>query len=198
MGRQNNLTKISKYMSMILRHRPEVIGLQLDRHGWADVRELIRGIKGKYPDFNREVLEEIVRSDEKQRYSFDQHGMRIRANQGHSIDVDVEMEEKDPPEILYHGTGRKYLSSILAKGLIPGNRLFVHLSGDRETARKVGRRHGDPVVFIVRAGQMARDGYTFHISANGVWQIPEVPAKYLKLAWEDPEGENESKSGTSI
>lgn len=193
MGNQKNLTKISKYMSMILRHRPEVIGLTLDPHGWADVKALIRGIQGKYPEFNRKTLEEIVKSDEKQRYSFDQNGMRIRANQGHSVHVDVDMEEMDPPEILYHGTGRKSLSSILEKGLLPGNRLFVHLSKDTETARKVGRRHGDPVVFIVHAGQMARDGYTFRLSANGVWQIHEVPAKYLELTYEDPERENENK-----
>ena len=193
MGNQKNLTKISKYMSMILRHRPEVIGLTLDPHGWADVKALIRGIQGKYPEFNRKTLEEIVESDEKQRYSFDQNGMRIRANQGHSVHVDVDMEEMDPPEILYHGTGRKSLSSILEKGLLPGNRLFVHLSKDTETARKVGRRHGDPVVFIVHAGQMAKDGYTFRLSANGVWQIPEVPVKYLELTYEDPERENENK-----
>lgn len=193
MGNQKNLTKISKYMSMILRHRPEVIGLTLDPHGWADVKALIRGIQGKYPEFNRKTLEEIVESDEKQRYSFDQNGMRIRANQGHSVHVDVDMEEMDPPEILYHGTGRKSLSSILEKGLLPGNRLFVHLSKDTETARKVGARHGDPVIFIVHAGQMAKDGYTFRLSANGVWQIPEVPVKYLELTYEDPERENENK-----
>ena len=197
MGNQKNLTKISKYMSMILRHRPEAIGLQLDSHGWADVRELIRGIKARYPDFSREMLEEIVRTDEKQRYSFDQHGMRIRANQGHSVHVDVDMEEKDPPEILYHGTGRKSLSSILEKGLLPGNRLFVHLSGDTETARKVGARHGDPVIFIVHAGQMARDGYAFRISANGVWQIPQVPVQYLELTYAGPEGVSESDPGAS-
>lgn len=193
MGNQKNLTKISKYMSLILRHRPEVIGLTLDPHGWADVKALIRGIQGKYPEFNRKTLEEIVESDEKQRYSFDQNGMRIRANQGHSVHVDVDMEEMDPPEILYHGTGRKSLSSILEKGLLPGNRLFVHLSKDTETARKVGARHGDPVIFIVHAGQMAKDGYTFRLSANGVWQIPEVPVKYLELTYEDPERENENK-----
>ena len=110
MGNQKNLTKISKYMSLILRHKPDVIGLTLDPHGWADVGKLIRGIQGKYPEFNRKILEEIVESDEKQRYSFDQYGMRIRANQGHSVHVEVDMEIKEPPEILYHGTGRKSLA----------------------------------------------------------------------------------------
>jgi putative RNA 2'-phosphotransferase len=198
MDRQKNLAKISKYMSLILRHRPEVIGLTLDPHGWAGVRELIRGIQGKYPDFSREMLEEIVRTDEKQRYSFDQHGMRIRANQGHSVQVEEDMEEKDPPEILYHGTGRKSQSSILAKGLLPGSRLFVHLSGDTETARKVGKRHGDPVIFIVHAGQMARDGYKFRISENGVWQISQVPVRYLELMYEDQEGTNQNRPGTQV
>ncbi|MGX8688699.1 MAG: RNA 2'-phosphotransferase [bacterium] len=193
MGNQKNLTKISKYMSLILRHKPDVIGLALDPHGWADVGKLIRGIQGKYPEFNREILEEIVESDEKQRYSFDRYGMRIRANQGHSVHVDVEMEEKEPPEVLYHGTGRKSVSSILEKGLIPGSRLFVHLSKDPETARKVGKRHGEPVIFIVHAGQMAGDGYVFRLSQNGVWQIPRVPVKYLELMYEDQQAENEDR-----
>ena len=189
MGNQKNLTKISKYMSLILRHKPDVIGLALDPHGWADVGKLIRGIQGKYPEFNREIVE----SDEKQRYSFDRYGMRIRANQGHSVHVDVEMEEKEPPEVLYHGTGRKSVSSILEKGLIPGSRLFVHLSKDPETARKVGKRHGEPVIFIVHAGQMAGDGYVFRLSQNGVWQIPRVPVKYLELMYEDQQAENEDR-----
>lgn len=193
MGNQKNLTKISKYMSLILRHKPDVISLALDPHGWADVGKLIRGIQGKYPEFNREILEEIVESDEKQRYSFDKYGMRIRANQGHSVHVDVEMEEKEPPEVLYHGTGRKSVSSILEKGLIPGSRLFVHLSKDPETARKVGKRHGEPVIFIVHAGQMAGDGYVFRLSQNGVWQIPRVPVKYLELMYEDQQAENEGR-----
>ena len=124
-----NLTKTSKYLSMILRHRPEVAGITLDEHGWADVEELIAGIK-KTQRFNREMLEEIVRTDQKQRYSFNEEKTLIRANQGHSIPVDVELAQVEPPEILWHGTGEKYVASIDKSGLLPKGRLYVHLSDD--------------------------------------------------------------------
>ena len=126
----------SKFISLILRHKPETIGITLDEHGWADVDELIHGINKIHP-LTREGLEEIVSGDEKQRYSFNEDHTLIRANQGHSIPVDVELEEMMPPEYLYHGTGEKYVSSIDAKGLIPKSRLYVHLSGDIETAVSV-------------------------------------------------------------
>ena len=174
-----NLKDTSKYMSLILRHKPDAIGITLDEHGWANVDELIAGI-AKDNEFNMEILEEIVRTDEKQRYSFNEDKTLIRANQGHSIPVDVELEEKEPPEILYHGTGEKYVSSIDAQGLIPKSRLYVHLSKDEETAVKVGSRHGKPVIYIVKAKQMYDDGYKFFISANGVWLTKEVPVKYLE------------------
>lgn len=174
-----NLKDTSKYMSLILRHKPDAIGITLDEHGWANVDELIAGIS-KDNEFNMEILEEIVRTDEKQRYSFNEDKTLIRANQGHSIPVDVELEEKEPPEILYHGTGEKYVSSIDAQGLIPKSRLYVHLSKDEETAVKVGSRHGKPVIYIVKAKQMHDDGYKFFISANGVWLTKEVPVKYLE------------------
>ena len=125
--------KISKYMSMILRHRPETIGITLDEHGWADVDELIEGIAAK-KKFNREILEEIVRTDKKQRYSFNEDKTRIRANQGHSIPVDLDLEPSEPPEILWHGTAEKYVASIDRTGLRPGNRMYVHLSADEQTA----------------------------------------------------------------
>lgn len=166
-------------MSLILRHKPEAIGIRLDEHGWAKVDELIAGI-AKTRKFNMEMLEEIVRTDEKQRYSFSEDKKRIRANQGHSVPVDVELEEAEPPEELWHGTGEKYESSIDAQGLIPKSRLYVHLSKDRETAVKVGQRHGKPVLYIVRSGEMRRDGYRFYLSKNGVWLTKKVPAKYLK------------------
>ena len=174
-----SLKETSKYMSLILRHKPDAIGITLDEHGWANVDELIAGI-AKDNEFNMEILEEIVRTDEKQRYSFNEDKTLIRANQGHSIPVDVELEEKEPPEILYHGTGEKYVSSIDAQGLIPKSRLYVHLSKDEETAVKVGSRHGKPVIYIVKAKQMYEDGYKFYISANGVWLTKEVPVKYLE------------------
>lgn len=174
-----DLTRTSKYLSLILRHKPEAAGITLDEHGWADVEELIEGIRKSRP-FNREMLEEIVRTDEKGRYSFNEDRTLIRANQGHSIPVDVELPVVEPPEYLYHGTGEKSVTSIDAQGLLPRTRLYVHLSGDAETARKVGSRHGKPVIYTVLSGKMARAGVTFYRSVNGVWLVKAVPPQYLK------------------
>ena len=176
-----NLTNTSRFISLILRHKPETIGITLDEHGWADVQALIDGINaiGKY-HLDMELLEEIVRTDEKQRYSFSEDRTLIRANQGHSIPVDVELEEKTPPDILWHGTGEKYVSSIDGQGLIPKSRLYVHLSKDIDTARNVGSRHGKPVIYKIDCKKMVEDGYHFYLSANQVWLTKEVPAKYLK------------------
>jgi len=173
-----SLSQTSKFIALILRHKPETIGITLDEHGWADVGELISGIAKQQP-FDMEALEKIVATDEKQRYSFNEDKTLIRANQGHSIPVDVELEEKEPPGILYHGTGEKYKASIEETGLIPKSRLYVHLSPDKETALKVGQRHGRPVVFAVNCAEMHKDGYKFYISTNGVWLTKSVPAKYL-------------------
>ena len=174
-----SLKDTSKFMSLILRHKPEVIGISLDEHGWANVDELITGI-AKTQDFNMDILEEIVREDEKQRYSFNEDKTLIRANQGHSIPVDVELEVLEPPAELWHGTGEKYGASIDEQGLIPKSRLYVHLSKDKDTAVKVGKRHGNPVLYIVKAGEMYRDGYQFYLSKNGVWLTKQVPVKYLE------------------
>ncbi|MBQ6655091.1 MAG: RNA 2'-phosphotransferase [Erysipelotrichaceae bacterium] len=168
----------SKYISLILRHKPEVIGITLDEHGWADVSQLIAGVS-KTHRLDRQLLEKIVAEDEKQRYSFNEDKTLIRANQGHSIPVDVELEEVTPPAVLYHGTGEKFVSSINSIGLIPKSRLYVHLSGDIETAVKVGQRHGKPVVYIIDSGKMSADGYQFYRSVNGVWLTKSVPVKYL-------------------
>ena len=132
-----NLTSTSKFVSLILRHKPETIGIQLDEHGWANVDGLIAGIS-KTRKFNREILEEIVRTDNKQRFTFNEDKTKIRANQGHSIPVDVELPAAIPPETLWHGTGEKYVASIDQQGLIPKGRLYVHLSSDAATATKVG------------------------------------------------------------
>ena len=173
--------KTSRFISLILRHRPEAVGISLDAHGWADVQALISGInRSGGHTVDMEILEEIVRTDEKQRYSFNEDHTKIRANQGHSIPVDVELEEKNPPDILWHGTGEKYVSSIDKKGLIPKGRLYVHLSSDRETARKVGSRHGKPVIYEIDCRKMKEDGYRFFLSANHIWLTKEVPAQYLK------------------
>ena len=172
-------TDISKFISLILRHKPEVIGIKLDEHGWAKVTELIEGIS-RTRSFNMEMLEEIVHTDEKQRYSFNEDKTLIRANQGHSIPVDVELEQAVPPEFLWHGTGIKYVEAIEKEGLIPKSRLYVHLSKEYATAINVGARHGMPVVYKVSAKQMVKDGYSFKLSANGVWLTEKVPVKYLK------------------
>lgn len=172
-------TNTSKYLSLILRHKPETIGISLDQNGWANVDELINGI-AKTHQFNMEILEEIVRTDNKQRYSFNEDKTRIRANQGHSIPVDVELEKLDPPQYLYHGTGEKYRTSIEEQGLIPKTRLYVHLSADVETAVKVGSRHGRPIVYRICAEQMKNDGYEFFRSVNGVWLIKAVPIQYME------------------
>ena len=169
----------SKYISLILRHKPETIGITLDEHGWANVDELIAGVNKTHP-LNMEALERIVAEDDKQRYSFNEDKTLIRANQGHSIPVDVELEELEPPEILYHGTGEKYTSSIDVQGLIPKSRLYVHLSSDEETAHKVGMRHGKPVIYLVKSGDMYKSGIKFFRSVNGVWLTKEVPVKYLE------------------
>lgn len=175
-----DLENISKYMSLILRHKPEVIGINLDEHGWANVDELINGIAKNNTGFNMEMLEKIVRTDNKQRYSFNIDKTLIRANQGHSIPVDVKLEEKEPPKYLYHGTGEKYIDSIDKQGLIPKSRLYVHLSKDIDTAENVGKRHGKEIVYLVHSGKMYDDGYKFYISTNGVWLTKEVPVEYLE------------------
>ena len=174
-----NLKSTSKYLSLILRHHPEAAGITLDGHGWADVEELIAGVRKSRP-FDRETLEKIVATDEKQRYSFNESHTLIRANQGHSVPVDVELPVTEPPEILYHGTGEKYAVSIDAQGLLPRRRLYVHLSGDEDTARSVGIRHGKPVIYKILSGQMSRNGFVFYRSGNGVWLTKTVPAMYLR------------------
>lgn len=171
-------TDTSRYLSLILRHKPEVIGITLDEHGWANVEELIAGISKTQP-LDMELLDKIVRTDNKQRYSFNEDKTLIRANQGHSIPVDVELQRVTPPEILFHGTGEKYTDSIDQIGLIPKSRLYVHLSGDEATAVTVGSRHGKPVVYRVAAGEMEKAGFEFYCSVNGVWLTKVVPVRYL-------------------
>lgn len=174
-----SLTSLSKFLSLVLRHKPEKAGIALDEHGWASVDELLAGL-GKRSPVSMATLEEIVRTDPKGRYSFNEDKTLIRANQGHSVPVDVELERVEPPEILFHGTGEKSVRSIDQQGLDPRGRLYVHLSLDAKTARTVGQRHGRPVVYEVLAGHMARDGHDFYRSVNGVWLTRRVPPKYLR------------------
>lgn len=172
------LDKLSVFISLVLRHKPDAAGIQLDEHGWANVDELIEGICNTGRIIDRAVLEEIVRTDSKQRYSFNQERTMIRANQGHSIPVDVELEEKQPPQYLYHGTADRFLDSIMAEGLKPMSRLYVHLSKDEETAVKVGKRHGNPVVLRIKAEEMWKVGIKFYLSQNGVWLT-----RYVDKSW---------------
>ncbi len=173
------LDKLSVFISLVLRHKPDAAGIQLDEHGWANVDELIEGVKNTGRQIDMDVLEEIVRTDNKQRYSFNQDKTLIRANQGHSIPVDVELEERQPPQYLYHGTADRFLGSIMADGLKPMSRLYVHLSKDKETAVKVGKRHGSSVVLKINSEEMWKDGVKFYLSQNGVWLTKYVDNKYI-------------------
>lgn len=174
-----NLTKVSKFISLVLRHKPEEANIKLDKYGWADTEALVNGVAAKYPGFTFADLEEIVRTDEKQRYSFSDDRTEIRANQGHSIPVDLGLVPVEPPEYLYHGTGFKYFGLIERDGLIPKSRQYVHLSGDTETAWNVGKRHGDPVVLRIMSGEMYRQGFIFYRAENGVWLTDKVPTDYI-------------------
>ena len=164
---------------MVLRHKPDAVGIQLDAHGWAEVNAIVSAFS-KMGTFTLAMLKEIVRNAEKKRYSFNADETKIRANQGHSVKVDVELKEAVPPEVLYHGTGRKYVESIDEEGLLPRQRLYVHLSGDVDTALKVGKRHGEPVIYKILAGKMVDAGYKFYLSENGVWLTKAVPVKFLR------------------
>ncbi|WP_298472042.1 RNA 2'-phosphotransferase [uncultured Psychrobacillus sp.] len=170
---------LSVFISLILRHKPETIGITLDEFGYANVEELLEGINnsGKLIDFH--ILQEIVRTDRKKRYSFDETSTLIRANQGHSIRVKVPMKEVEPPEFLYHGTSKASLNQITLQGIKKMNRLYVHLSEDAETALQVGSRHGKAVVLRVLSQQMHNEGHKFFLSENNIWQVDFVPCTYI-------------------
>ena len=174
------IDKLSVFISLVLRHKPEATRITLDEHGWANVDELINGINNTGRKIDMTMLEEIVKTDNKQRYSFNEDKTLIRANQGHSIPVDVELNQQEPPELLYHGTASRFLDNIMTEGLKPMSRVYVHLSKDVETAKKVGKRHGNPVVLKVYSRQMNRDGVEFYLSENGIWLTKKVDAEYLE------------------
>src|SRR5438034_5480426 len=169
-----NATHTSKFISVILRHDPSAAGITLDPAGWAQVEALLRGLANHRHPITRDDLLAIVRDDAKQRYAISADGLRIRANQGHSIEVELGLEEKSPPAMLFHGTGQKSVEAIRREGLRPMGRHHVHLSINQPTALAVGRRHGKPIVFRVAAGEMARQGVKFYLSANGVWLVDAV------------------------
>ncbi len=174
----NEVSK-SKFLSLVLRHKPEEIGLVLDQNGWASIDELIDLSNASGTKLSRPQIESIVANSDKQRFAISPDGMKIRANQGHSVDIALGLAPQTPPEHLYHGTATRFLDSIRASGLHSASRQHVHLSSDLATAEKVGSRHGKPVVLTVESGQMARDGHLFYVSENGVWLTDAVPACYL-------------------
>lgn len=174
------LIKISKYLSKHLRHAPEQIGLTLEPGGWVTVAALLAAAHKNGFTISREDLAEVVTGNDKQRFAFDESGLRIRANQGHSVDVDLALAPAAPPALLYHGTGAQNEAAIQQSGLLKMRRHHVHLSRDPETAIKVGARHGSPIVFAIDAARMAQDGFIFFVSANGVWLVDAVPPGYLK------------------
>lgn len=177
---ERRTVKVSKYLSKHLRHQPERIGLVLDEAGWVEIDELIAACAAHNFRFTRAELDHVVAANDKKRFAVD--GTRIRASQGHSIEVDLGLPPATPPPYLYHGTVDRFLDAIRTEGLRPMNRHAVHLSPDRETATRVGARRGRPVVLPVDAAAMHRDGHTFHVSANGVWLTEAVPPRYLRFS----------------
>jgi len=177
----SSLVSISKFISFVLRHQPESVGLTTDSGGWVAVEELLAAAQKNGVALDRALLETIVAQNDKQRFAFSDDGLRIRANQGHSFPVDLGLAPLTPPEFLYHGTATRFLPSIREQGLRPGSRQQVHLSSDEVTAVKVGQRHGKPVVLTILAGRMALDGFLLYRSANGVWLTDVVPAVYLRF-----------------
>lgn len=171
---------LSVFISLILRHKPEEIGITLDKNGWASVDELLDGINKTGRKITFEDLEDIVKTDNKSRYSFNEDKTLIRANQGHSIKVDVELKECIPPNELYHGTASRFLSSIMSNGIKPMSRLYVHLSKDVSTAISVGARHGKCVVLVIDTKKMVKDGVKFYLSSNNVWLVDHIDYKYIK------------------
>ena len=177
---------MGKFLALILRHQPETIGLKLDSNGWADVQELIdlsnsyQKAEG-YTPLTMELLDEIVETNDKKRFEYSEDGWCIRASQGHSINVDLDLDPKDPPEFLYHGTAERFIDAIKVSGLKKMSRNHVHMNVDPKMSLKVGMRHGKPILLKVRAKEMDADGYKFYLSKNNVWLTDEVPVKYIEF-----------------
>ena len=176
----DHLVNTSKFLSLILRHAPEKIGLALDPQGWADIGQLLALAAQHGRGLSREQLDEVVGRDSKTRYAISDDGLRIRANQGHSLSaVDIGLPPSTPPAVLYHGTASRFVDAIRAGGLLAGSRNHVHLSSNHETAVAVGARHGKPVVLTVDAAAMQAQGHVFYVSDNGVWLTPAVPVAFI-------------------
>ncbi|HEX8016187.1 MAG TPA: RNA 2'-phosphotransferase [Flavobacterium sp.] len=174
---------VSKFLSLVLRHSPETIGLKLDENGWADVEELILKCnnRGSQNQMTAELLDYVVENNDKKRFTFNEDKTKIRASQGHSISVELNLAETEPSEYLYHGTVGKFMESIRKEGLKKMSRQHVHLSKDKETAIKVGSRRGIAQILTVKTGEMHRDGFKFYLSENNVWLTDEVPVKYIQF-----------------
>lgn len=177
----SRLVKISKFLSKHLRHTPEEIGIKLAPGGWVTVDELLTACANHKFPITREELQEVVATSDKKRFAFDATKTLIRANQGHSTAVDLQLEPVEPKDLLYHGTGSQSVDAIMQTGLAKMLRHHVHLSSDIETAKIVGARHGKPVIFAIDAPKMYEDGYIFYCSDNGVWLVDNVPSKYLQI-----------------
>ena len=171
--------RVSKFLSLVLRHQPEKVGLALDRGGWVSVPRLLEALGAHGLRLTADELHEVVRADDKQRFSFSPDGLSVRANQGHSVKVELGYEPSEPPATLYHGTAERFLPSIRRQGLLRGRRHHVHLSEQEATAVAVGRRYGRPVILGIASGAMHADGHPFFRSANGVWLTEHVPARYI-------------------
>ncbi len=173
------ITSKSKFLSLILRHEPERVGLTLDGAGWVEVGELLQALSRHGVSLTLEQLQHIVATSDKKRFAFSEDGRRIRASQGHSVEVNLQYTPQTPPENLYHGTATRFLDSIRQKGLHRMQRHHVHLQPETATALQVGARHGKPVLLTIRAGEMHRAGHVFYCSANGVWLVDHVPAQFI-------------------
>lgn len=173
--------KISKQLSYVLRHNPQSIGLQLDEHGYATVAQLLEALNANGFSLTIDELREVVETSDKKRFAFDDAGLLIRANQGHSIKVDLNYEAREAPSILYHGTASRFIESIKEQGLLKGQRHHVHLTESKETAISVGGRYGKPVLLEIEAGQMQKDGISFFLSDNNVWLTDHVAVAYIRF-----------------
>lgn len=178
---EKQLKHTSKFISLVLRHKPEEIDLQLDANGWAPVQELIIKMNAAGVPIDADLLHTIVDSNDKNRFAFNADQTMIRASQGHSIEVELNLTPVEPPAILYHGTTEKYLESIFSSGLQKQSRQYLHLSATIEAAKTVGSRHGKPVILSINAKEMYAAGFKFYLSANNVWLADEVPVNYIKL-----------------
>ncbi len=178
---EKKLKQISKFMSLVLRHKPETIGLQLNENGWANVQDMIDKMNTTGADVHIELIHTIVETNDKKRFAFNEDKTMIRASQGHSVEVELNLTEVQPPEFLYHGTIQESADIIRLEGLKKMSRQHIHLSKDKETAIKVGSRRGKPVILVIHAAAMHADGYRFYLSANEVWLTDEVPVQYIQF-----------------